>query len=161
MSVDDSSCAASKPYSFKFIGDETDIDNDKMLGNFDTNYLNLNYLPVNYYPIYKADVLEAITKHFYVDTTTGTTTTKYNEEIKVKFENLIKEMNNDKLSYNRYTIAPVVIVILLVWIFIMMYILKYIHYHYNIYYIYFITTIIIGLLVFGSLWFLYVNSELI
>ena len=154
MSFDDSSCAASKPYSFKFIGDETDIDNDKMLGNFDTNYINLNYLPVNYYPIYKADVLEAITSSFIPDT-------EKNKKIKEKFETLIKEMNNDKLSYNRYTIAPVVIIILLVWIFIIMYILKYIHYHYNIYYIYFITTIIIGLLVFGSLWFLYVNSELI
>ena len=154
MSVDDSSCAESKPYSFKFIGDETDIDNDKMLGNFDTNYINLNYLPVNYYPIYKADVLDAITRNFIPDA-------EKNKKIKEKFENLLKEMDNNKLSYNRYTIAPVVIVILLVWIFIMMYILKYIHYHYNIYYIYFITTIIIGLLVFGSLWFLYVNSELI
>lgn len=157
MSVNDSSCVASKTFTFKFIGDETDIDNDKMLGNFDTNYLNLNYLPVNYYPIYKADVLDAITSSFIKDTVETTN----NKKIKEKFENLLKEMDNNKLSYNRYTIAPVVIVILLVWIFIMMYILKYIHYHYNIYYIYFITTIIIGLLVFGSLWFLYVNSELI
>ena len=153
----DNNCVSSKEFYFKFIGDKTDIVNEKMFGNFDTNYLNLNYLPVNYYPIYKHDFLDNITSHFYEDING----TSFNKKLKEAFETLIQQMNNDKLSYNRYTIMPIIIIILLVWIFVMMFFLKYIHYHYNIYYIYFITTIIISLLVFGSLWFLYVNSELI
>jgi hypothetical protein len=56
MSSDNNECVSSKQFYFKFIGDKTDISNEKMFGNFDTNYLNLNNLPVNYYPLYKPDL---------------------------------------------------------------------------------------------------------
>ena len=127
---------------------------------FDTNYINMNNLPVSYYPLYNSDFLNIITNNFIPLNARTTVDTDKNEKIKKEFELIIKNMANDKLSYNRYTITPIVIMILLIWIFIIMFILKYIHYHYNVYYIYVITSIIIILLIFGSLWFLYVSTEL-
>ena len=147
-------CDSNSTYKFNFIGDKDDIVNEKMFTIFDTNYINMNNLPISYYPLYNSDFLNIITNNFIpLDT-------DKNEKIKKEFELIIKNMANDKLSYNRYTITPIVIMILLIWIFIIMFILKYIHYHYNIYYIYVITSIIIILLIFGSLWFLYVSTEL-
>jgi len=149
-------CNSNSLYKFKFIGDKDDIKDEKMFSIFDTNYINTNNLPVIYYPLYNNDYLNLITNNF-IKTDEEKTN---NNQIKNEFEMIIKDMSNEKLSYNRYTILPVILMILLVWIFIIMFILKYIHYHYNIYYIYIITSIIIALLIFGSLWFLYVSSEL-
>jgi len=155
-------CNSNSYYKFNFIGDKDDIKDEKMFSIFDTNYINTNNLPIIYYPLYNNDYLNMITNNF-IQASSGVRTEdekKENEKIKNEFEMIIKEMSNEKLSYNRYTILPVILMILLVWIFIIMFILKYIHYHYNIYYIYIITSIIIALLIFGSLWFLYVSSEL-
>jgi len=154
MGTIDKDCNNTILYSFSFIGDKADIDNEKMFNNFDINYLNLNYLPISYYPIYKTDLLKEITDHFIDNDSDKKILTK-------EFNKLIAYMDNNKLSYNKYTILPITLVVLILWIFVIIFFLKYIHYHYNIYYIYFITFVIIVLLIFGSLWFLYVNSELI
>ena len=157
-------CDSNIKYKFNFIGDKDDIENEKMFTIFDTNYINMNNLPISYYPLYNTNFLNDITNNF-IPLIIGSTqrhkeNTDKNEKIKGEFELIIKNMANDKLSYNRYTITPILIMILLIWIFIIMFILKYIHYHYNVYYIYVITSIIIILLIFGSLWFLYVSTEL-
>jgi hypothetical protein len=152
--IDDKDCKTATNYYFSFIGDKTEIKNEKMINNFDINYLNLNYLPISYYPIYRTDLLKEITENF-------STVEAEKKKIKDEFDKLMGNMENNKLSYNKYTILPIILIVLIIWIFVIMFFLKYIHYYYNIYYIYFITFVIITLLIFGSLWFLYVNSELI
>jgi hypothetical protein len=164
MASTDKDCNITKDFQFYFIGDKTIIKDEKMFNDFDVNYLNINNLPISYYPIYKSGkLLNDITDNFYAVRTEATQQEDKNKNttIKNEFMKLKSNMENTKLSYNKYTIMPIVLMILIVWIFIFMFFLKYIHYHYNIYYIYFITAVIIGLLIFGSLWFLYVNSELI
>ena len=162
MTSTDKDCNITTSYSFYFIGDKTIIDDEKMFNDFDIDYLNINNLPISYYPIYKSGrLLNNIIDKFYETGTDETIRKKYNDLINAEFTKLKTNMENTKLSYNKYTIMPIVLMLLLVWIFIFMFFLKYIHYHYNIYYIYFITTVIICLLIIGSLWFLYVNSELI
>jgi uncharacterized ion transporter superfamily protein YfcC len=152
--MDNKDCKTATNYNLSFIGDKTEMKKEKMFDNFDINYLNLNYLPVSYYPIYRTDLLKEITNNF-------SAVSEDKKKIKDEFDKLMRNMENNKLSYNKYTILPIILIILIVWIFIIMFFLKYIHYYYNIYYIYFITFVIIALLIFGSLWFLYVNSELI
>jgi len=151
-------------YYFNYIGNETDINNDDIFKNFDTNYINLNMFPFNFYPIYNKNYYDTfINKHFGVYNTnipTPTETESFNN-IKNEFETIYKNMKNEKLIYNKYLITPITITITIIWIFILLFILKFIHYSYNLFYIYFISTIIILLLIFGSLWFLYVNSQLL
>lgn len=164
--IDNKDCNITKDYEFSFIGNKDDIDKDKMFNNFDINYLNINNLPISYYPIYKKELLDNITNHFIDSDPAALQDIKdkdkaNNTKIANEFKRLMSDMENNKLSYNKYTILPIIIITIIIWIFIIMFFLKYIHHHYNIYYIYFITTVIIILLIFGSLWFLYVNSELI
>jgi hypothetical protein len=138
--------------NLSFIGKDEDIDNEYIFKIYDTNYINLKNLPIAYYPIYN--------KKFLVDNLFSKIDDT-RKTIRGEFDFLIKEMENDKNIYNYYLITPISIIISIIWIFFLLFILKYIHYYYNIYYIYIITTIIICLLIFGSLWFIYVNNQLL
>jgi hypothetical protein len=83
---------------------------------------------------------------------------KINEEFDIKIKQI--ELDNDK-PYNRYNIYPLTIIITITWILLIILILKYISYYYSSYYIYVLITIIIIILLISSIWFLYVNNDLV
>ena len=152
-------------YYFNYIKNEEDLKDDIIFKSFDTNYINLNILPYVYYPIFNNEYYKKITAanitDYPVPQPPNDILKPLNTEIINEIETVLKNMKNPKLIYNRYLITPITITIVIVWIFLLLFILKYIHYNYNIFYIYLISTIIIILLIFGSLWFLYVNSQLL
>lgn len=163
--------SSSEDYYLNFIGiiDGKELDNDIIFKDYDINYINLTSLPVAYYPIYNNrllndNVISSInTKIDAISTFSGDATTKKDnlkKTIKKFFDESIKLMDLDKKLYNRYLITPIAILLLILWIIILLFILKYIHINYNIYYLYIIISIISILLIFGSVWFLYVNSQL-
>jgi hypothetical protein len=153
-------------YYFNYIINEEDLKDDIIFKSFDINYINLYILPYIYYPIFNKNYYKKITDIDFTESKRSTGTDKVrlenlNKEIKNEIETIVKNMKNSKLVYNRYLITPITIVIVIIWIFLLLFLLKYIHYNYNLLYIYIISTIIILLLIFGSLWFLYVNSQLL
>jgi hypothetical protein len=172
-------------YYFNYIVNEEELKDDIIFKSFDINYINLNILPYIYYPIFNKDYYKKITDIDFtdskIDAANKSILEKLNIEIKNEIETVVKNMKNSKLVYNRYLITetvvknmknsklvynrylitPITIVIVIIWIFLLLFLLKYIHYNYNLLYIYIISTIIILLLIFGSLWFLYVNSQLL
>lgn len=164
--------SSSEDYYLNFIGiiDGKELDNDIIFKDYDINYINLTTLPIVYYPIYNNrllndNIISSInTKIDDISTLSGgdATTKKNNlkKTIKKRFDESIKLMELDKKLYNRYLITPIAILLLILWIVMLLFILKYIHINYNIYYLYIIISIIGVLLIFGSVWFLYVNSQL-
>jgi hypothetical protein len=146
---------SAQEYELSFIGKKEDLDEEAIYKTFDINYINLNTLPVNYYPIYNKKLQKELEDNLsYADTNKTTA-------LKAEFKTLMSNMELSTNIYNRYLILPISIITVIVWIFIFLYILKYIHINYNIYYIYIIVGIISVLLFFGSIWFLYVNSQLL
>jgi methionyl-tRNA synthetase len=89
-------------------------------------------------------------------------TLNVNEYVKNELDMKLKEIDlgNDK-PYNRFNIYPLVIIMTITWILIIIFILKYISFYYSSYYIYIIILITIILLLISSIWFLYVNNDLI
>jgi len=155
---------ASREYYLNFIGNKKDFKDEAMFNIFDTDYINLDLLPYNYYPIYNKYNYDEILKSNYGISDANKNTPPYPNYIKNirnEIEVNYKKLENPGNHYNKYLITPITITIILIWIFVMLFILKYIHYNYNIFYIYLVSTIIILLLIFGSLWFLYVNSQLL
>lgn len=146
---------STQEYELNFIGKREDLDEEAIYKTFDINYINLNTLPVNYYPIYNKRLQKELENNLnYTDND------KINA-LKAEFKTLMDNMELSTNIYNRYLILPISIITVIVWIFIFIYILKYIHINYNIYYIYIIVGIISVLLFIGSIWFLYVNSQLL
>jgi hypothetical protein len=155
----------SPDYYLNFIGNKNDFKDEAIFNFFDTDYINLDILPYNYYPVDNKDLYKKII----TDSTYGILEANKNtgnnptiiKNIRTEIEVNYKKLDNPSNQYNKYLITPITITIILIWIFIILFILKYIHYNYNIFYIYLVSTIIILLLIFGSLWFLYVNSQLL
>ncbi len=163
----DTNCpnGGSNEYYLNFIGNKNDFKDEAMFNIFDTDYINLDLLPYNYYPIdnkdnYKKILSDSIYGISQANSATGAYP-NYIKDIRNEIEVTYKKLDNPSNQYNKYLITPITITIILIWIFVMLFILKYIHYNYNIFYIYLVSTIIILLLIFGSLWFLYVNSQLL
>jgi hypothetical protein len=158
-------CNTIKSYNFNYIINETEIDNEAIFNTFDSNYLNLNMLPFIYYPIDNKNYYDNFIKIINDDSLRTTPliggTIDNNNKIKNEIELTIKLMKNPKILYNRYLITPIAITVFIVWIFLFLFLLKIIHYKYNIIYLYLISSTIILLLIFGSIWFLYVNSQLL
>lgn len=158
-------CKGNTGYFLNYIGNDEDMKTEEFFKSFDTNYINLDLLPFNFYPIYNSHFYDKyINRNFQVISGSATPTPEQLiiiKDIKDEFETRYKDMKDQKAIYNRYLITPISITITLIWIFIILFILKYIHYNYTILYIYIISTIIIILLIFGSFWFLYVNSQLL
>lgn len=155
----------SSNYYLNFIGNKNDFKYEAMFNIFDTNYINLDILPYSYFPIdnktnYKKILSDSTYGISNVNKDTGEYP-NYIKDIRNEIEVNYKMIDNPSNQYNKYLITPITISIILIWIFVILFILKYIHYNYNIFYIYLISTIIIILLIFGSLWFLYVNSQLL
>jgi len=156
--------SASQDYYLNYIGNKKDFKDEAMFTIFDTDYINLNILPYNYYPTNNKEFYDKIISSNYgiSGTIIGDRQKElFKKNIKEEIELILKKMDNPTNQYNKYLITPITITIILIWIFIFLFILKYIHYNYNIFYIYLVSTIITILLIFGSLWFLYVNSQLL
>ena len=137
-------CVNDTLHYFNFLGNEEDLKNELIFKYYDSNYLPLNNIPLTYFPIIKIN---------------------YDDENQNKFllSELKKNLNilQDKTNiYNNYNIFIITTIVCIVWILILIFFLRYLHIRYNIYYVYFIITTIILLLIFSSLWFLYVNNDL-
>jgi hypothetical protein len=146
-------------YNLSFIGEDEELDKEAIFDIYDINYINLKNLPIVYYPIYNNNLNETYIEENIKNNTNGKTTT--DSKIVKEYRDLFNIIDNDKKIYNYYLITPISILISIVWIIFLLFILKYIHYNYHIYYIYIIIFIIICLLIFGSLWFIYVNNQLL
>ena len=80
--------------------------------------------------------------------------------IKDEFKKKIKGFDNNDMPYNKFSIFPLVILILLIWLFIFLFLLKFVHHYFANIYLYILISIIIFLLLIGSMWFLYSNNDL-
>jgi hypothetical protein len=87
--------------------------------------------------------------------------TRIINEINNELNKKIVEFNNNEKPYNYLGIYPLVILIILIWIFIFLFLLKFIHHYFANIYLYILLSIIILLLLFGSIWFLYTNNDLL
>ena len=81
-------------------------------------------------------------------------------DIKDEFKKKIKGFDNNDMPYNKFSIFPLVILILLIWLFIFLFLLKFVHHYFANIYLYILISIIIFLLLIGSMWFLYSNNDL-
>jgi hypothetical protein len=81
-------------------------------------------------------------------------------DIKNEFRKKVKLFEDKDIPYNKFSIFPLVILIITFWIVIFLFLLKFVHHYFAYIYIYILLFIIIFLLLFGSLWFLYSNNDL-
>jgi hypothetical protein len=86
--------------------------------------------------------------------------TRIIDDIKNEFNKKLKGFYNNDIPYNKFSIYPLVILIIIFWIFIFLFLLKFVHHYFANIYLYILIFIIIFLLLFGSLWFLYSNNDL-
>jgi hypothetical protein len=86
--------------------------------------------------------------------------TRIINDIKDEFNKKLKGFYNNDMPYNKFSIFPLVILIILVWLFIFLFLLKFVHHYFINIYLYILLSIIIFLLLFGSMWFLYSNNDL-
>lgn len=129
-------CNSYTSFNYYFLGNENDIKEKAIINDFNIDYLELNKLPINYIESNKSMNL--------------------NKNI----ESLYKEINNKSNNYNKYNIFPITIILIIFYIFIFLTFLKIIQYNYPNYYIYILVIILGILLLFSSMWFLYINSSL-
>jgi len=86
--------------------------------------------------------------------------TRIINDINDEFKKKLKGFENNDMPYNKFSIFPLVILIILIWLFIFLFLLKFVHHYFVNIYLYILLSIIIFLLLFGSMWFLYSNNDL-
>lgn len=128
-------CINYNSYNSYFLGNETDIKKKPIIEDFNIDYLELNTLPISY-----------IERDRIIDN---------------DFKPLLKELNNKSNNYNKYNIFPITIILIFFYVFIFLIVLKIVHYKYPNYYIYILVIIVGLLLLFSSIWFLYINSSML
>jgi len=136
-----------------FLGDDTDLKNKTLVKYFDINYIPIENLPVAYFSMNNINQLKDIQE------TASKTVAK--ELIDKYLTKINKQMNNTRNTYNNYNIYPITVSLIIFYVFIIIFILRFIQSNYPLYYIYILVGIIILLMLFTSLWFLYVNNILI
>lgn len=135
-----------------FLGStKKDLETKPITHYFDINYLPLKHLPVSYFSMNDIYELEKIDSD-------KDTNKKIIEDF-LKKNN--KEMDNKINNFNTFNIYPIIIMLFIFYIFLMIFILRIIQYNYPLYYIYILIGIIGILLLITSLWFLYINSNLL
>jgi len=87
--------------------------------------------------------------------------TRIINDINNELNKKIIEFNNNDKPYNYLGIYPLIILILFIWIFIFLFLLKFVHHYFTSIYLYILIGFIIILLIFGSMWFLYTNNDLL
>jgi hypothetical protein len=133
-----------------FVGEPNNLKEMAIIENFDINYILLDKLPVVYHPMKANELSELVGSD-----------TKKQENIKKLIKKINKETDREINNYNSFNIYPIVITLIIFYIFLMIFILRIVQYNYPVYYIYIIIGIIGILLLFTSLWFLYINSNLL
>jgi len=135
-------------YNYYLLGEENNLKEIEkiLLNDFDINYIPLKNLPISYFSMNDINNLKT-------------------EENKNIINNILKkidkEMNNKIHNFNNFNIYPIVIILIIFYIFLMIFILRIIQYYFPLYYIYILIGIIIILIIITSLWFLYINSNIL
>lgn len=128
-------CNSYNSFNYYFLGNENDIKEKAIINDFNIDYLELNALPISY--------------------------KNSNTVISDYMKPLYKEINNKSNNYNKYNIFPITIILIIFYIFIFLTFLKIVQYKYSTYYIYILVIILGILLLFSSMWFLYINSSML
>jgi len=137
-------------YNYYLLGNKNDLEGKIITQYFDINYISLKHLPISYFSMNDLKELEKIDS----DTNNKKMIDDYLKKIN-------KTMNNNINNFNSFNIYPIIIVLFIFYIFLMIFILRIIQYNYPLYYIYILVGIIGIILLITSLWFLYINSNLL
>jgi len=131
-----------KDYYNYFLGNKDNIED---INYFDVNYLPLENLPISYFSMNDIGKIKIPEMN-----NLGEIIMKIDETMELKDNN-----------FNNYNIYPMTVILLIFLIFIVIFTLRIFQYNYPLYYNYILIGIIIILLLFTSLWFLYVNSSIL
>ena len=133
MSCSDNNSSANIEYYF--IGNSKELQKEYIFTNFDTNYIPLQNIPISYYETIKP---------------------KNNDK---DLNNLITQLNVSTKIYNTYNIYPIAVSVVILIVILLIIFMRFIFF--KLYYIYSYLLIIIdlGLIIIGSMWFLYINNE--
>jgi hypothetical protein len=120
---------------YYFIGNSKELQKEYIFTNFDTNYIPLQNIPISYYETIKP---------------------KNNDK---DLNNLITQLNVSTKIYNTYNIYPIAVSVVILIVILLIIFMRFIFF--KLYYIYSYLLIIIdlGLIIIGSMWFLYINNE--
>jgi len=129
------SCLENNTIHYYFIGNSKDIDQSYILKHFDTNYMPLKNIPLSYYETIKPN----------------------NDDDELN--NMINNLNNEIKTYNSYNIYPISTSVIILIIMLLLVILRFIFFNLYSIYNYILISIVLGLIIIGSIWFLYVNNE--
>lgn len=139
-------------YNNYFLGSkEEDLNKKAITQYFDINYLPLKHLPISYFSMNDLKELEKIHNN-------DPNNKKLIDDYLIKIN---KTMNNNINNFNSFNILPIIIVLFIFYIFLMIFILRIIQFNYPLYYVYILIGIIGILLLITSLWFLYINSNIL
>jgi hypothetical protein len=137
-----------KDYYNYFLGNKDNIKDLSVFNYFDVNYLPLENLPISYFSMSELGAIQA----------NADDTNRNLAEIIKKIDETMELKDN---NFNNYTIYPTTVILLIFLLFLLIFLLRLIQYNYPLYYNYILIGIIIILLLFTSLWFLYVNSSIL
>lgn len=137
-----------KDYYNYFLGNEDNIKDLSVFNYFDVNYLPLENLPISYVSMNELGAIQA----------NADANNKNLAEIIKKIDETMELKDN---NFNNYNIYPTAVILLIFLLFIIIFMLRLLQYNYPLYYNYILIGIIIILLLFTSLWFLYVNSNIL
>lgn len=137
-----------KDYYNYFLGNEDNIKDLSVFNYFDVNYLPLENLPISYVSMNELGAIQA----------NADNNNRNLAEIIKKIDETMELKDN---NFNNYNIYPTTVILLIFLLFLLIFILRLLQYNYPLYYNYILIGIIIILLLFTSLWFLYVNSSIL
>lgn len=137
-----------KDYYNYFLGNEDNIKDLSVFNYFDVNYLPLENLPISYVSMNELGAIQA----------NADNNNKNLAEIIKKIDETMELKDN---NFNNYNIYPTAVILLIFLLFLLIFMLRLLQYNYPLYYNYILIGIIIILLLFTSLWFLYVNSSIL
>lgn len=138
-----------KDYYNYFLGNEDNIKDLSVFNYFDVNYLPLENLPISYVSMNDLGAIQP---------TADDANNKNLVEIIKKIDETMELKDN---NFNNYNIYPTAVILLIFLLFLIIFMLRLLQYNYPLYYNYILIGIIIILLLFTSLWFLYVNSSIL
>lgn len=137
-----------KDYYNYFLGNKDNIKDLSVFNYFDVNYLPLENLPVSYVSMNELGSIQA----------NADANNRNLAEIIKKIDETMELKDN---NFNNYNIYPTTVILLIFLLFLLIFLLRLLQYNYPLYYNYILIGIIIILLLFTSLWFLYVNSSIL
>jgi hypothetical protein len=133
MSCSDNNSSANIEYYF--IGNSKELQKEYIFTNFDTNYIPLQNIPISYYETIKP---------------------KNNDK---DLNNLITQLNVSTKIYNTYNIYPIAVSVVILIVILLIIFMRFIFFKLYYIYSYLLIFIVLGLIIIGSMWFLYINNE--